>query len=281
MNMKVGTLYIVGTPIGNLEDMTFRAIKTLSEVDLIAAEDTRVTKNLLSHFKIPTETISYHRHSNKKREDEIISLLVDGKNIALVTDAGMPAISDPGYELVQRATQENINVIPIPGVSAPITALSVSGFNSDKFLFLGFLPRSKKDIVKLVEPTLSTNPPICVVAFEAPHRIAKTLTILNELSPDMQIVIARELTKKFEEIIRGTATELAEKIQDLKGEIVLIWLPTPIDNNILAASEFLTALEYAKNELKNGESIKTASQKAKEKYNVSKKDIYNNLLKED
>ena len=282
-----GILFIVGTPIGNLEDMTFRAVRILNEVDLIAAEDTRVTKKLMSHFNIHTEIISYHRHSNEKRENEIIDILLTGKDVALVTDAGMPAISDPGYELVAKAVLEDIKVVPIPGVSSVVTALSVSGFNSDKFLFLGFLPRSKKEIVKVVSQTLKTFLPICSVAFEAPHRINKTLEIFSEISPDLQIVIARELTKKFEELIRGSASELAKQSLEFKGEIVIIWsMPYNTEQAKNEATEeaeenLLNAFNFACQEMERGVSLKSAAQNAKEKFNVSKKEVYDKLLKKD
>ena len=282
-----GILYIVGTPIGNLEDMTFRSVRILNEVDLIAAEDTRVTKKLMSHFNIHTEIISYHRHSNEKRENEIIDILQTGKDVALVTDAGMPAISDPGYELVAKAVSEGVKVVPIPGVSSVVTALSVSGFNSDKFLFLGFLPRSKKEIVKAVSQTLKTFPPVCSVAFEAPHRINKTLKIFSEISPDLQIVIARELTKKFEELIRGSASELAKQSLEFKGEIVVIWsMPYNTEQAKNEATEeaeenLLNAFDFACQEMERGVSLKSAAQNAKEKFNVSKKEVYDKLLKKD
>ena len=282
-----GTLYIVGTPIGNLEDMTFRAIRILNEVDLITAEDTRITKKLLSHFNIHTEIISYHRHSNAKRENEIIDILLAGKNVALVTDAGMPAISDPGYELVARAILDDIKVVPIPGVSSVVTALSISGVNSDQFLFLGFLPRNKKEIVKTVSQTIKSFPSICSVAFEAPHRISKTVEILNEIAPNLQIVIARELTKKFEELIRGSAAELANQNLDLKGEIVIIW-SMPHNNEQhkneianIAEENFENALNFARQEMERGESLKSAAKNAKEKFNISKKEVYDRLLKKD
>jgi len=274
-----GILYIVGTPIGNLEDITIRSIRILKSVNLIAAEDTRVTAKLLKHFEIETKAISYHRHSTEKREEELIKLLQNEQDIALVTDAGMPGISDPGYKLVQKAVENSIEVIPIPGVSSVVTALAASGLNADAFLFIGFLPSAKKDLIKTVDETVKFKQNFTVVAFEAPHRIKKTLQILSDIFPDLQIVIGRELTKKFEQFLRGSATELAESVQDLKGEIVIIWKTGEyITKNSHTENVNSDALLYAKNQVENGESIKTAAKTAAEKYNVSRKYLYQELL---
>ena len=199
---QLGNLYVVGTPIGNLEDITFRAIRILQEVDLIAAEDTRHTGKLLHHFQIATSQISYHQHNQQSRTEELINKLQAGDNIALVSDAGMPGISDPGYLLVKEAIANGISVVPIPGVSASLTALTASGLNTDLFVFVGFLPvkgKARRD--RLEEITRETK---TIIFYEAPHRLLATLKDLeNTLGKERKIVLARELTKVHEEFWRG------------------------------------------------------------------------------
>jgi len=215
----MATLYIVATPIGNLADITLRALDTLKSVDLIACEDTRVTKHLLDHYQITTPTISYHQHSQVGKIDFLIDHLRQGKNLALVSDAGTPGISDPGGLLVQAAIKEGIKVEPIPGPSAVATALSVCGFSADKFLFLGFLPHKKgrQTLIKKIQDSECT-----VIVYESVHRIEK---LLNELSGlDRPIVVCRELTKKFETIYRGSVSEVLERLKNdkVKGEFVVV-----------------------------------------------------------
>ena len=223
MQTLSGTLYIVGTPLGNLEDITQRALRILREVALIAAEDTRVSAKLLAHFDIHTPLISYHRHSSPMRLDQVLDALRAGSDVALVSDAGMPGISDPGQELIAACVAESIPVTPIPGPSAVITALAVSGFPTDAFHFLGFLPRGRKQRLALLRAHLATAE--TCAAYEAPHRVAETLADFATLAPDHPILLARELTKKFEELRRGTAQQLAAGLreQGVKGEIVLVW----------------------------------------------------------
>ncbi|MDP2749482.1 MAG: 16S rRNA (cytidine(1402)-2'-O)-methyltransferase [Nanoarchaeota archaeon] len=215
-------LYIVSTPIGNLGDITFRALEILKEVDLIAAEDTRRTGILLKHYEIHKKMVSYNDHNKDRRAREFIELLKDGKSIALVSDAGTPGISDPGFHIVRECIKENLAVAPIPGASAVLSALTCSGLPTDRFTFYGFLPKKdgqKKKMLNLVKERKET-----AVFYESPHRIKKTILLLKETIPEDNVVIARELTKKFEEFIRGTASEVYEKTKDreLKGEIVLI-----------------------------------------------------------
>jgi 16S rRNA (cytidine1402-2'-O)-methyltransferase len=224
----VGTLYIVATPIGNLEDITLRAIRILSEVDLILAEDTRVTRKLTSHlfdnnFRPTTNLISYHHHSNQKKKLEILRYLIEGKNIALVTDAGTPGISDPGNELIDFLLEKepNIKIVPIPGVSAITSALSISGFNVNKFLFLGFLPKKKRK--KLFEWIKEGK--ISFAFYESPKRILKTLAVLKEeFGEDKRILIAREMTKLHETLYRGMIKNVIGEFvkSTVKGEIVVI-----------------------------------------------------------
>jgi 16S rRNA (cytidine1402-2'-O)-methyltransferase len=202
IDSKPGTLYIVATPIGNLEDMTFRAIRILQEVDLIAAEDTRHTGKLLHHFQIKTPQISYHEHNRHQRLPELIDKLLLGKTIALVTDAGMPGISDPGYELVKACADANIPIIPIPGACACIVALSGSGLPTNKFIFEGFLAAKGKERRQSLE--VLKNESRTIILYESPHRLRQTLADLgNYLGIDREIVLARELTKLYEEFWRG------------------------------------------------------------------------------
>lgn len=214
----MGTLYIVATPIGNLEDITLRALRILKEVDLIACEDTRHTGILLKHFDIQKGLISFHQHSKLQKIQFLIAELENGKNIALVTDAGTPGISDPAGVLIAEASRSKIEIVPIPGVSALTTLLSVSDKPLDQFLFLGFLPK-KKGRQTLLKTISEFNFPI--VFFESPYRISKTLTELSQLLGDREVIIGRELTKKFEEIYRGKITEILPKIK-AQGEFVIL-----------------------------------------------------------
>ena len=217
-----GTLFIVATPIGNLEDITQRALRVLREADLIACEDTRHTRKLLNHFGISTATISYHEHNENARGEELCELLAAGKNIALVSDAGTPLISDPGFRIVNTAIERGISVVPIPGPVALTTALSASGLATDQFLFAGFLPaRAGARRVKLTELRAV---PATLVFYEAPHRIKATLNDALEIFGEREALVARELTKLHEEFARGTLSELIERFSsnDARGEMVLI-----------------------------------------------------------
>jgi len=219
------TLYIVATPIGNLDDISFRAIKTLKEVDLILCEDTRRTRKLLNHYEITKKTVSYHQHSKLKKINYIIDLLKQGKDLALVSDAGTPGISDPGNKLIEKLVElfgDNINIIPIPGASAITAAASISGFSMDKFLFLGFPPAKKKRTKFFEEVLISKRP---VVFFESPYRILRTLNDLKALGAEsVEIVLCRELTKKFEITYRGTVDEVEKELKKdkIRGEFVVI-----------------------------------------------------------
>ena len=216
-----GHLFVVGTPIGNLEDITLRAISTLQNVDLILAEDTRNSKKLLSAHNIDTKMMSYHEHSNEKETKRIISLLLDGKNLALISDAGTPTISDPGYGLIRDCIKKEIKIIPIPGASAITTAMSVSGLPSDSFTFFGFLPQKKGRIKKIKELLNVDN---TIILFESPFRLEKTLNQLKEYLGNRSVVVGRELTKLYEEIIRGNLEDVIEYFSKskVKGEIVIM-----------------------------------------------------------
>ena len=215
-----GKLFLVATPIGNLEDITFRAINILKEVDIIAAEDTRHTLKLLNHYEISKPLISYHRHNEEVKSEILINKLLEGDNIALVTDAGTPGISDPGEEVVKEAIKNNIEVIPIPGACALVNALIASGLNTKEFLFLGFLPLNKKNrdnALNKIKKAKST-----VILYEAPHKLIKTLQDLLKNVGDINCVLAREITKIHEEFIRGNISNLLEQIQEPKGEYVIL-----------------------------------------------------------
>lgn len=217
-----GTLYLVPTPIGHLDDMTFRAVQTLTDVDVIAAEDTRVTMKLCRHFDISTSLMSYHEHNKERQGKRIIHELLKGKKIALVSDAGTPAISDPGSELVSACLENEINVIPLPGANAAITALIASGLLVDHFYFYGFLPRNKKEKKQRLDELQKITVPI--IFYEAPHRLKDTLQLLNEKFGKRKAVLARELTKRFEEFIRGTIDELYEWTMknEVRGEFCIV-----------------------------------------------------------
>jgi 16S rRNA (cytidine1402-2'-O)-methyltransferase len=229
MNIEIGTLYIVATPIGNLEDITFRAIRILKEVDTILCEDTRTTRVLLNRYDIHTKTMSYNAHATDNKESVIIKMLSEGKNLALVSDAGTPCISDPGVMLVANVKKEfgtDIKVVPIPGPSALVTALSASGVSSAEFVFLGFLPHKKGRETLFKEIANSKR---VIVFYESTHRIIKTLTSLVEHAPTFKIVIGRELTKQFEEFVQGTPEEVLAYFTNnndkQRGEFVVIVEP--------------------------------------------------------
>ena len=206
MDVKTSTLYLVGTPIGNLDDMTFRAIEVLKKVDTIAAEDTRHTGKLLHYFQISTPQISYHDHNRLSRIPDLLARLTGGQSIALVTDAGMPCVSDPGYELVKACAEAGVAVVPIPGVTAVITGLAASGLRSDRFTFEGFLPAKEKERLSVLEPLRSEVRTL--IFYEAPHRMRESLKAMAEVfGADRSVTLARELTKLHEEFWRGTLAD--------------------------------------------------------------------------
>ena len=219
----MGTLYIVATPIGNLNDITFRALEILQEVDFVFAEDTRVTKKLISHYNIQTPLMSYHQHSKESVRGKIFELLSEGKNLALVTDAGTPGVSDPGNELVAFLLDKNpaLRIVPIPGSSALTTLASIAGVPMDKFLFLGYPPHKKGRRKFFAEVVANLHP---VVFYESPHRIIKSLKELEALDNILSVVIGRELTKQFETIYRGSIKLVLSKLQQekIRGEFVVI-----------------------------------------------------------
>ena len=266
-----GTLYLVATPIGNLDDITLRAIKVLKEADLIAAEDTRHTLKLLNHLEISKPIISYHRHNEEFRCEYLIKELKEGKNIALVSDAGTPGISDPGEEIVKNSIKENIKIVPIPGACAFVNALITSGISTKEFCFYGFLPLNKKNRKEKLEEIRDINK--TVILYEAPHKIKNTLEDLEKiLDKDRKIVLAREITKIHEEFIRGNIDEILEKLENLKGEMVLI-----IEgNNKVKENELcdLSIEEHYKYYEKQGLDKKEIIKKIAKDRNVNKNEIY-------
>ena len=267
-----GTLYIVATPIGNLEDITLRALRILKEVDLIAAEDTRQTLKLLNHFEISKPLISYHRHNEDVKSDILIEKLINGENIALVSDAGTPGICDPGEQVIKMAIEKGINVIPIPGACAMINALIASGIDTKEFCFLGFLPLNKKlrkEKLEEIEKSEKT-----IIIYEAPHKMKNTLEDLNKILGDRKVVLARELTKIHEEFLRENIKELLEKIDNIKGEMILIIEGTKSKNNIENELAELTIEEHYKYYENQGLDKKEIIKRIAKDRNVNKNEIY-------
>lgn len=271
---EAGTLYIVATPIGNLEDITLRAINVLKNVDLIAAEDTRHTLKLLNHLEISKPLISYHRHNEDVKTDILIKELKQGKQIALVSDAGTPGICDPGEEVIKKCIEEEIKIVPIPGACAMINALICSGLDTKEFLFMGFLPLNKKNRKeKLKEIKNETK---TIILYEAPHKLEATLKDLKEILENRKIVLARELTKIHEEYIRENLDVLIEKAKDIKGEMVLIieGAKKKEDNHLMDLSLEEHYTYYEKQGLSKKDIIK---QIAKDR-NVNKNEIYQKFI---
>ena len=274
--MKNSTLYLVATPIGNLGDITFRAIDTLKTVDLIAAEDTRRTIKLLNHYEIKTSMISYHQHNRKSAGEKILTLLAEGKNIALVTDAGMPCISDPGYELVHDARQQQFNVECIPGACAAVTALALSGFDSTYFVFEGFLPKESNQIKQRLEILSNESRPI--ILYETPHRLEKTIKMLTKAFSDRKICLANEITKLHEKVIIDSAESIYAYISDNppRGEYVII-----IDKSSNEASEDWSDLDikaHIKSYIDSGMSKMDAVKAVAKDRKLPKSEVYAHSL---
>ncbi|UHA75980.1 16S rRNA (cytidine(1402)-2'-O)-methyltransferase [Paenibacillus sp. 481] len=285
--MQGGALYLVGTPIGNLEDMTFRAVRTLQEADIIAAEDTRETRKLLSHFEILGKTLySYHEHNKQASGPELVRLMAEGKRIALVSDAGLPAISDPGADLVQMAIEAHLPVIPIPGPNAALSALIASGLPTERFTFIGFLPRDRKRAVEVLAPL--TNAAGTLLFYESPHRVIKTLQRLQETFGDCSVTLARELTKRFEHFVRGPISECLEFLaaHPPLGEYVIVVEPrsslSATADGSLAGEAWWSSLSEEEHvnhyEQEQNVSRKDAMKLAAKDRGVSKRDIYQALL---
>ena len=273
-----GKLYLVATPIGNLEDITLRALRILKEVDLIAAEDTRHTLGLLNHFEISKPLISYYKQNEKSKSEILINKLLDGQNIALVSDAGTPGISDPGEEIVKNAIENGIEIIPIPGACAFVNALIASGLSSKEFCFIGFLSAIKKDKKeKLEEIKYETR---TLILYEAPHKLKATLEAVYEILGDRKIVLARELTKIHEEFIRDNVSNILNKIDEIKGEFVILIEGNSESKKDVELSELNTIslekhYEYYQNQ---GFDKKEIIKKIAKDRNTNKNEIYQYFL---
>ncbi|MGC9337676.1 MAG: 16S rRNA (cytidine(1402)-2'-O)-methyltransferase [Candidatus Cloacimonadia bacterium] len=264
-----GTLYLVGTPIGNLEDITLRAIRVLKEVDLIAAEDTRTSSRLMQRYCISTKMVSYHKFNERERAEFLIPQLEAGKNIAVISDAGMPGISDPSEIIVTECIQHDVQVVPIPGPSAITAALAASGLSTDSFSFYGFLPKSLTKCKDLLQKLV--NHPETMIFYESPKRVVRTLTLMKEIFGDRMAVIAKELTKIHETFFRGPISTLLENLneENLKGEFVI--LVQGGSSPEIPLSEITRAL---KEQIKAGVSLSDAVKKVAGKYNLNKNQVY-------
>ena len=276
-----GTLYLVATPIGNLEDITLRALRILKEADIIAAEDTRQTLKLLNHFEIKNTLVSYFEHNKVEKGNYLVKQLLDGKDIALVSDAGSPGISDPGEELVKLAVEHDITVTMVPGPSAVVTGLVLSGLPSGRFSFEGFLPMNKRirnERLQSIKEDTRT-----LVFYEAPHKLIHTLKDLKTVFGNRRIALARELTKKFEEIVRLTLDEAIDKYDNEtpKGEFVIILEGADeqqLEEEKVSSWNAITLEEHVKRYMDSGMERKEAFKKVAADRGISKRDVYNSLL---
>ncbi|MCR4435005.1 MAG: 16S rRNA (cytidine(1402)-2'-O)-methyltransferase [Clostridiales bacterium] len=278
-----GTLYLVATPIGNLDDITLRALKILNEVDLIAAEDTRQTVKLLNHFDIKKPMVSYYEHNKIGKGNYLMDLLLEGKSIAVVSDAGSPGISDPGEDLVRLAIENNVNVTMAPGPVAAVMGLVLSGLPAGRFVFEGFLPMNKRERRERI--LALKNEVRTIVMYEAPHKLIYTLKDLTDMLGDRRIAIGRELTKKFEQVVRCTLTEAIEKYskEPPKGEFVLV-LEGAAEQELLEEErrkwDGMTMAEHVDFYTKQGVSKKEAIKKVSEDRGLSKREVYNRVLRD-
>lgn len=274
---QTGSLFLVPTPIGNLNDMTPRAITTMQEVDLIAAEDTRNTQKLLNYFEIDTRQISFHEHNTMQRIPQLIEMLQEGKNIAQVSDAGMPSISDPGHELVKACIENEIPVVPLPGPNAALSALIASGLTPQPFYFYGFLPRKsterKKEIEKLGELQAT------FILYESPHRLKKTIKDMLEVLGDRKVTLGRELTKQYEEFLRGTLSEAMEYAEndEVRGEFVVVVEGKNQADDLQTSQEFDEGNIVSEVQvlIDNGLKPNKAIKEIANKYNLKKQEVYN------
>ncbi len=272
--MEYGKLYICPTPIGNLEDITLRTLRILREVDIIACEDTRHSLRLLNHYEIKKPLTSYHEHNIREKGQELIQKLIEGNNIAIITDAGMPGISDPGADLIKLSIEEDIEVVVLPGATASITALVASGLNTRKFVFEGFLPSKKKDRIKALETLV--NEKRTIIFYESPHRVINSMEDMLEVLGNRNIAVCRELTKHYEEILRGNfETALKRFNQDVvKGEFVII-----VEGNTEIEKEEINIEEELIRHLENGLTKKEAIKKVVEEKKIPKNIVYSESLK--
>jgi 16S rRNA (cytidine1402-2'-O)-methyltransferase len=269
-----GLLYVVATPIGNLEDITLRALRILKEVDLIAAEDTRHTQILLNHYDIHTPLTSYHEHNERTKAQPLVERLVRGENVALLCDAGTPAIADPGYRLVIEATRAGVRVIPLPGASALAAVLSASGLPTDRFVFEGFLPAKKQE--RKTKLQALRNESRTLVFYEAPHRLMESLQDLQQILGDREIVVAREVSKVYEEFLRGTLDKIIAQLaeQTVKGEITLVVRGSTNESSV-SEKELEAEIQQL---AEGGMGIKAISEFLSDRYHVSKRKVYQMAL---
>lgn len=275
-----GILYLVPTPIGNLEDITFRALETLKKVDVIAAEDTRHTQKLLNHFHIQKELISYHEHNRMERIPQLLQRLEAKETIALVSDAGMPAISDPGYELVRAVTEKQIHVIPLPGANAATTALIASGLPTDAFYFYGFLPRKKQE----KEDALSYigKLPATIILYESPYRIKDTMKMMEKVLGNRNIVLARELTKLYEQFVRGSVKDVIKWLDtnEIKGECCILIegaKEAMLEDENIWWENLSIEVHVQTYETKEGLSNKEAMKRVAKDRRISKREVYQHI----
>jgi len=278
-----GALYLVATPIGNLEDISVRCLETLRSVDVIACEDTRQTRKLLNHFQIEKRTVSYHEHNKEASGSGLLKWLEEGKKIALVSDAGLPAISDPGADLVRDAAAAGYPVIPVPGANAALTALIASGLPTDRFVFCGFPSRENKERRQELERL--KRYPETLIFYEAPHRIEKTLAVMREVLGNRRAVLARELTKRYEEFVRGTLDELSEwlKTGEARGEYCIIVEGSTegqVEPEELPWWAEMSTVEHVEYYLEQGLRKKDAIRQVAEDRGLSRRDVYNEFHRE-
>lgn len=268
-----GVLYLVATPIGNLEDVTLRALRVLREVDVVAAEDTRRARTLLSRHGIRNRVVSYHEHNEKSRAAELLELLRSGRSVALVSDAGTPVLSDPGYELVRGCAEEGIPVVPVPGPSAVTAALAASGLPTDRFLFAGFVPRKREARRRFLEELARL--PVTLVLFESPRRLSACLADLHRVAGNRRVAVCRELTKRHEEILRGTVQEVMARLGTgaVRGEVTLVVegapAPTPQPQELD---------DVVRQALEGGASVREAAEAAARRCGVSRREAYRRAL---
>ena len=271
-----GTLYLVGTPIGNLEDITLRALRVLSEVDVIAAEDTRVTRRLLQRHDIATPVVSYHQHSEERRVARLVGMLREGKNVALVSDAGMPGVSDPGARLVSACTEAEVSVAVVPGPTALSSALALCGLPTGEFVFLGFLPARPAARRKLL--VRIAGQPSAVVCFEAPHRLRESLDDLVSALGDRPAICARELTKKFEQVVRGRLSDLVSHFSENepRGELTLVIAGAPIREG---EADLAEAIQEARDLIESGLSASRAVSHVARHRGVARRELYRAVVR--
>lgn len=276
-----GKLFLCATPIGNLDDMTLRLIKTLQEVDVVAAEDTRHTRKLLSHINVSKKLISYNEHNKDKAGLQIMQLLKEGNNVALVSDAGYPAIADPGEQLVVLAIENNITIVPVPGANAALSALIVSGLPTATFFFGGFLPKTKKN--RLAKLELWKNITSSIVFYEAPHRIKEVLKEINSVWGNRKVSLARELTKLYEEFYRGSLQDCLKWLEEKppRGEFTIVVAGANEEDLQLGKEEKMLAIDRLKILINAGQDKKSSLKQVAVEYNMAKRDLYKQLLDSD